>query len=217
MGCLNDWFQEWKLLNVQSTPGYVFYFLDRLYWILLYSIAGYFGKGNLGAVVIALGLYNLCNIVLEGILSSFLLLLRSTKGDRKMENYWVSIACVIVLCSVCLTSGVFLLFNFVFYYNLGLNPNVKVKAIQFSWLLFPAFLFDGLQKVFQQLLIYRGYIYHACIALGAGIIANVTGCIIFLYLFQMGPRGAALSISCSKLVIFLILGYFCRQVLHITE
>jgi Na+-driven multidrug efflux pump len=214
---LKDLFQEWKKLNTQSIPGYGFYFLDRLYWVLFYCVVGYFGKGNLGAVIISLCVYNLCNIILEGFLACCPQLLRMSKGDRAMESYWISISSTVVFLFLIFTTLMFLLFNFVIYFNLGLNANVKLKAVQFSWLLFPSFLFDGLQKVFQQFLIYRGHTFYVCVSIAVGIVINLLSCIVYIYIFQLGPRGAALSILSSKAIMFLMMIYFCHKQLNFSE
>lgn len=212
-----SYLQEWKSLNIQSLPFLIFYFLDRIYWIFSYSFIGAFGKGNLGAIIIALAIFNLCNLVLEGFLSPLILLIKSTKGDKKLEYYWISISSVVVLISTAITCGVFLLFNFVFYYSIGLNENTKLKAIQFSWLIFPAFFFNGLQKILQQFLFFKNQSFSVYLSLLLGIVMNGITSLVFVYILQLGPRGVALSISCSKATIFLLLAFYCRKMISFPQ
>jgi Na+-driven multidrug efflux pump len=218
MTLLQSLIQEWKVLNLQSIPGYIFYSLDQFYWFLIYAIMGYFGKGNLGAIIIALSLYNLCLIVLEGILSNHIILLKTALGDKKMEKYWFSISSIIIVCFVCFASVIFVLFNFLFYFYLGLNNNTKIKAIQFSWCLFPSFLFDSFQRLLQMILLFKGnshkIVYYS---LGIGILVNIVCNIVFVYILRLGPRGSAISITVSKFYIFFSLLFHSKNFLHLKE
>ncbi len=210
MNCLKKGLREWRGLNNQSLPGYGFHLLDRCYWLIVYSIMGYCGKGNLGAIILALAIYNLCNLVMEAIISTQIIFLKASKNERFDRHLFLVVSMIVVIC-VCITAGVFLIFNYILYFYLGLNPNTKTKAIEFSWLLFPSFLFDGFQKLFQQLLMMRGYFKGVLISLTAGIVVNILGNVVFVVLLVWGPQGSALAISISKFAVFMLMGWFFRN------
>jgi hypothetical protein len=177
MGVISKLLYEFKSLNLLAIEGYFFYFLDSLYWFITYGIMGYYGKGNLGPIILALAIYNLCAYFLEGILFGQIILVKSSyiktsSFAERIDKYWLSISAGMIVVYTIISSGVFLAFNWYFYFFLGVRSKTALKAIQFSWLLFPSFLFNGFQKSFQQHLMQKGSSPSVLISMIVGVLAN---------------------------------------------
>lgn len=154
MQCLRNLSAEFVSLNRLSIPAIIANAVDASFNITTIIILGHLGKGHLSAGVIALAMYNICWIFLEGMLTAQDNLVSKAFAlkDRKLARYWSYIAGGVTFASLIPTTVLFVFGAVIVQYAFFIRPHTASKAAFFLILLLPGYCCHAMYRVLQKYL-----------------------------------------------------------------
>jgi hypothetical protein len=148
--CCRRYFNEFKVINLTATYGYLYHFLDRTFYLLIYLSVGYLGKGNLAATILSMVLLNIVTLFMEGFLHAQEALAKRTVPSQRRS--WLYTALIIVFLHTVLYIILLVAFSFIIYSSIGVRQQISLRAIAMSWILLPTIPLHGAQMVIHRYL-----------------------------------------------------------------
>lgn len=144
--CLYSLYNQVLVLNLISSQGYVFHFLEQFFTLVVVSLLGHGGRGALAAGCIGLSLCFFFINLLTGIQQTVPHFLRKDKRHKKWliaALFLNLIVCILYLATIFLLSLVLLPF-------IPLKNSVLRRAVWFAVLLSPYLFITGVRSLCIQ-------------------------------------------------------------------
>lgn len=174
--CKKCW-RELRQLNRSALFSVATNILESSFDLVNISMLGHLGKGNLAAGAIAMILYKIVWVFVEGSLSAQDTLVSKAAAlhDSVSIRYWSYVSLLFTLSLCGLSSIVFLFSPLIIPYGFLVSGHLTDKAIAHVFLLLPAFWCHGLFRVAQKYLQSQLIIFPALACTVFGICINVLG------------------------------------------
>jgi Na+-driven multidrug efflux pump len=144
--CLYSLYNQVVVLNLISSQGYVFHFLEQFFTLVVLSLLGHGGRGALAAGCIGLSLCFLFINLLTGFQQTVPHFLRKEKHHKT----WLIAALFLNLVVCILYLATILLLSLVLFPFLPLKNSVLRRAVWFAILLSPYLFVTGVRSLCIQ-------------------------------------------------------------------
>lgn len=144
--CLYSLYNQVLVLNLISSQGYVFHFLEQFFTLVVLSLLGHGGRGALAAGCIGL---SLCFLFIN-LLTGFQQTVPHFLGKEKRHKTWLIAAVFLNLIVCVLYLATIFLLSLVLFPFIPLKNSVLQRAVWFAILLSPYLFVSGVRSLCIQ-------------------------------------------------------------------
>lgn len=146
--CGGSFTQELVVLNLLASRGYVYQFLQKLWWLIIYAYFGNDGKGSLAAATLAFSFLLFGSVIIEAVANydAYLLYKNSSKLDRDLTKWFLLSIVHVTVTSISIITSIIVL-GYLFNTFIDLKVKVLFRSQQLIWLLSPLLLLHGISSL----------------------------------------------------------------------
>lgn len=146
--CCGLFTQELLVLNLLASRGYVYQFLNRLWWLIIYAYFGNDGKGSLAASTLAFSFLLFGSVIVEAVANydAHLLFKNSNKWDRDLSK-WMALSLVHVTMTSFVIITTIIVVGLFFNTVIDLRVKVLIRSQRLLWLLSPVIFLHGISTL----------------------------------------------------------------------